>query len=48
MKRYEQTICPDCAKKEKHPWHVYIRYYGFPKRYKCEKCGRLYYENEDE
>lgn len=46
-KTVEEIYCPDCAHKKGFSWHVYQRC-GLPRKYKCECCGREYYENEDE
>lgn len=44
----EKIYCPDCARKRCFSWHVYQRWDGLPRKYKCKCCGREYYENEDE
>ena len=44
----EEIYCPDCVRKRGFSWHVYQRWDGLPRKYKCECCGREYYENEDE
>ena len=47
-KSIEEIYCPDCAHKNGLNWHIFVKYSGLPRKYKCKYCGREYYENEDE